>query len=255
LTPGIFSGLGVFETMRSYNGVIFALEDHLNRLHHGLKVLKIPQPCDRQKLRAYIYDALKTNRLKNARIRLTVWKGKKSVRMAIIVSPNKPYPKTKYAKGFKAMISNIRIDRKPRFCEVKSLDYFSFLMARRQAKVKGFDEALLLNPKGYISEGSYTNIFYVKDKVLFTPQLNSGCLNGITRQYVCAIAKRLKIEVKETLVLPGDLLQSDEAFVTNALIEIMPLTYLSAKPINKAKAGPFTKIFADEYVKLTKKLN
>ena len=100
MTPGIFNGRGVFETMRVYQGRIFALNEHLKRLVKGLKVLNIPSPCSQAKMQEYLYQSLKANRLRNARIRLMVWKNKGDVRISIAVFPYQPFSKARYKKGF-----------------------------------------------------------------------------------------------------------------------------------------------------------
>jgi branched-chain amino acid aminotransferase len=110
-----------------------------------------------------------------------------------------------------------------RWSNVKSLDYGVFAGAYAQAQKQGFDEALLLNRKGYIFEASRANIFWIKDKILYTPPLSSGCLKGITRQQVLKQARDLKISVKEENLTPEILKNSDFAFITNSLIGIKPI--------------------------------
>jgi branched-chain amino acid aminotransferase len=107
--------------------------------------------------------------------------------------------------------------------DLKSLDYELFAQANAQARSKGFDEALLLNRNGTIFEASRANIFWIKDKVLYTPPLSSGCLNGITRRQVVKQARSLKISVKEINLTPEILKNSDAAFLTNSLIGIKPI--------------------------------
>jgi len=240
LSPWVLSGRGVFETMRSYGGKIFLVNEHLERLTFGLRSLRIKTPHSLAQTKKYLYLSLKSNKLKNARLRLTVWQGKVGVRLSVIVWPYKPENKIKYTQGFRALISHFRQDRSTRRPAIKSIDYLRFLQAYRIARVKGKDEALLLNNRGFLVEGSRSNIFFIKHNVLFTPSLASGCLNGITRQTVLDIAKKMKLKPQEVLSQPQELFKADEAFLTNSLIELMPLTYLNNKKIGQGTMGPMT---------------
>jgi len=253
LSPWVLSGRGVFETMRSYEGKIFLVDEHLNRLFAGLKILKIKIPYLSAEIKKYLHLSLKSNKLKNARLRLTVWQGKTGIRLSIIVWPYIPEKKKKYRQGFKAIISHLRQDRAAQKPAIKSIDYLLFLQAYRIAKVKGKDEALLLNNRGYLVEGSRSNVFFVKDNVLFTPSLASGCLDGITRQTVLGIAKSLRIKCQEVLVQPQELFKADEAFLTNSLMELMPLTYVQNKKIGRGTIGPVTAKLLRAYRSLVRK--
>ncbi len=241
LSPGILSGAGVFETMRSYKGEIFALKQHLQRLYDGLKILKIQPPCLRKEMISYLNESLKVNNLKNARIRLIVWTAKKKTRISIAAFSYHPLLKEKYNQGFKAIFSDIRRDENAISSRIKTVNYLPLLMAQRKAKARGNDEAILLNSRGFVVEGSKTNIFYIKDKKLYTPALKSGCLNGITRQIVLKLAKKMDLQVSERLILPDNLFEADEAFLTNSLIEVMPLTVAQGQVIGSGKAGSLTK--------------
>lgn len=253
LSPGVLLGKGVFETMRSYGGVIFALDAHLARLDQGLKTLKMKSPYSTDEITHYLYSSLKTNRLKNARLRLTLWEANRRVKISIIAFPYQPYSQSKYARGFKAVFSDTRRDEHSKLSCIKSINYLPFILALRRAKEKGNDEAIFLNRGGYLAEGSRSNIFFVKKSKLYTPGLATGCLNGITRQVVLKVARAMKVDCKEVAVVPGALLDADEAFLTNSLVEIMPLTAIEGKKIGNGKAGPLTCKILAKYRKLTQK--
>lgn len=240
LSPWVLSGRGVFETMRSYHGKIFLVDEHLKRLFCGLEDLRIKVPYGGDEIKRYLSVVLESNKLKDARLRLTVWRGKTNVRISIIAWPYKAQEKEKYQKGFTAIISHIRQDTITKRPNIKSIDYLFFLKAYRLAKVKGKDEAVLVNSQGFLVEGSRSNIFLVKDQGLYTPSLASGCLNGITRKTVLHIARGLKIKCREILVSPKDLFEAQEAFFTNSLIELMPLTAVNNKKIGRGTMGPIT---------------
>ena len=136
---------------------------------------------------------------------------------------------------------------------IKSLNYLNFYLARRFAQIKGYNEAIMLNTKGSVVEGSYSNLFIVKNKILFTPSLDCGCLPGIARGVVLDLAKKLKIKVKETRIALKELISADEVFVTNSLIEVMPVTYIKDKKINKGITGEITGILSKQYRGLVEK--
>ncbi len=243
LSPGRLPGKGVFETMRAYNGEIFLLQEHLKRLLSGLNRLKIRSPYAKKEIVYWLRETLRRNRLKNARVRLTVWK-EKAHRPACISIAAVSYRALagKYKKGFRAMVCKARRNRtSPSGTEnIKSIDYSFFLKAYQDAVIRGCDEAILLNKKGEIVEGTRANVFFVKDGVLLTPELKCGCLNGITRQMVLKLAKEMRIRCRVTALGLESLLSCDEAFLTNSLIEIMPLTMLGTQPLHQGKAGPIT---------------
>lgn len=251
LSPCVLKGQGVFETMRAYQGEIFLLQEHLDRLFRGLKVLKIKFPDSGKTITRRVYETLRRSRLKNARVRLTVWKGKGRPRISVIAFPYRPYSIGKYKEGFQASVSDVRRDETSVLTRVKSIDYRFFLKAYQKAVRQGRDEAILLNRKGELVEGTRTNIFFVKKGILFTPGLKCGCLNGITRQEILRLAREKGIPCSAGAKGLPCLLNCDEAFLTNSLIGIMPLTSLEGKRIHKGEAGPVTTELTQCYKKST----
>lgn len=239
LTPGVLKAKGVFETMRARKGKVALRAAHLKRMSRGLKVLKLASPTPISTIPGHITRLLKVNRLKNARVRVMVWQKGGRVHAAVICEPLQAPGARQYEEGFKAILTNGH--RRNTSEPVKSLDYRIFRESLRKARAAGFDEALLLNRKGGLVEGSRTNIFLVKDNVLFTPPVASGCLPGVTRQVVLARARKLKLRCAAKALNARDLFEADEAFLTNALLGIMPLTSLGQKQIGTGRPGPVTK--------------
>lgn len=239
LAPGVVQGEGVFETMRAREGKIGDLKEHLDRLWKGLKFLNIRPPYPTERLEYYLYRTLKVNGFRQARVRLAVWREKRHVRTAVVCRPFRGHSGDKYRRGFHAVVSDIR-RKKTRSSHIKSMDYACFRRAFAQAKNKGFDEAILLNGRQEIVEGSRTNIFFVHQGVLCTPAIHCGALNGITRQQVIRRARREKIPVRMVAAGIRELFRADEAFVTNSLIGVMPLTAVAGRPVGSGKAGPVT---------------
>lgn len=252
LSPGIFCANGVFETMRAYHGKIFAVEKHLQRLRYGLKAIDIKTAYTNGKLKNLLKRVLDANKLKNARIRLSIWKDNSYVRIAIIAFKCCPPTKNMYKKGYAAVLSDTRRNEASILSRIKSLQYLDLFKAYKFAQRRGYDEAILLNLRGLIAEGSRSNIFFVKKRILYTPAISCGCLNGITRQIVIAIAKRQKIPCRQVETKPQQLLSCDESFLTNSLIEVMPLTRFQNKTLADGTAGPITKTLQRCYSKTVK---
>ncbi len=245
LDSGLFYGQGVFETMRSYDGRVFALDKHLHRLLKSLPAVKIKCPYSAKELARAINKVLRLNNFKDAYIRLTVWQGEKRANTLIFVKNFPSY----YKKGFRGLIADYPVNEKSPLAGIKSTNYLLFHLARKNAEEKGFDEALFLNTKGFLAEGSRSNIFFVKNGQIFTPALKCGCLPGITRGIVISLARSLEIPVKEEKLRAERLFGCEEAFLTSSLMEIMPLAKVNNKVINKGKAGQITTWLQEEYKK------
>ncbi len=225
--------------MRVANGKVVLLDAHLKRMSRGLKVLNLTPPKLFSAVPENIPRLLKVNRLQNACARLMVWQKAGRVHCAVISEPFKPLSARKYKEGFKALLTNGH--RRETSEPVKSLDYKIFRESLQKARAAGFDEALLVNRKNELVEGSRTNIFLVKDNCLLTPPIASGCLPGVTRQVVLSRARGLKIRCAAKTLNARDLFEADEAFLTNALLGIMPLTSVEGRWIGTCNPGPVTR--------------
>ena len=247
LLPWNLKGKGVFETMRAYEEKIFLLEEHLDRLQSGLKRLNIKIFYPKSEIEKYLDQIIQANGLKNARLRLCVWQEENRVRISIIAAEYRPPSQELYQKGFKAFLSSVRIAARRNCSSVKSIRYLPYIKSAREAEKRGCHEAVLLNQKGEVMEGSRSNLFFVYDGKLFTPALKSGCLNGITRQVVVKLAANRGLPVKSVVVKPRDLFKAEEIFITNSLIELMPLTQLNGRIIGKGKKGLITAQLLKDY--------
>ena len=214
-TPGVFKARGVFETMLAVDGFVMDTALHIRRLHLGLKVLGISSPDINPTL---LREVLLRNELTTGRVRLMVWQaGRKIHLMAVAMAQHSS------KKQYRVGVIETKRPASDRLANVKSLDYGLFAEAWAKAQMSGFDEALLINSRGHIFEASRANIFWFKDKVLYTPGLSSGCLNGITRQQVIKQAMILRIPVEEGDLTCAILEAADAAFLTNSLIGIKPI--------------------------------
>lgn len=239
LTPGILKGRGVFETLRVYPGAqIFGLPEHLSRLKYGLKTLNMQSPLSPRQMKDVLENILSLNYLTSAQVRLIVWQDphRRQTHAAVMAFSYEPFLESQYRKGFKAAISSIRSKKCFALPRIKSIDYTAFLRMYRQARSRGCDEGLLLNDRGELVEGSRSNIFFLTKSTLCTPALTSGCLKGITRGFVIRIAREIGLKVAPVRASVEDLLNADEAFLTNSLIEVMPLTAIDGKLVGNGKA-------------------
>jgi branched-chain amino acid aminotransferase group I len=262
---GFLYGYGLFETMRAYNEHIFCLDRHLARLRHSAHSLGLAYSIlnvveGKQSLETACMETLEANKLKDARLRLTVSAGEGDMtpdpstcsRPTVLITARNlvSLPPEKYESGFKAMLSSLRRNSQSPLSRLKSTCYMENILARMAARAAGYDEAILLNEHGYLAEGSTTNIFLISNGELITPSLESGLLPGITREVVLEIARASNIKTLERQVELKELVETGEAFVTNSILELMPLTWLEGKPIGSGKPGELTKKMRAAYKKL-----
>jgi len=230
---GFLYGYGLFETMRAYRGKIFLLERHIKRLLSSAELIGLSFRLAEIDLGKACIDTLRANGLEDARLRLTVsngeadalpWAGVSSTPTVLVTTTGYTAPAAPiYSQGFKAIVSSLcRYSQSP-LSRLKSANYLLSVLAKMEAGAAGLDEALLLNEHGFIAEGSISNVFFANSQGLVTPSLGSGILPGITREVVIEIAEALDLGVTERDVSLADLEQFDEAFLTNSLMEIMPL--------------------------------
>jgi branched-chain amino acid aminotransferase len=258
LDYGFLFGFGLYETIRAYNGKPFRLDSHLARLRYSADKLRILVKT--AEIRQAVKDTVKANGFADTRIRITVSIGEGTITpnlascveptIAVLVTEYHPPAPEKYRNGFKVIISSIRRNSRSPVTYMKSANTMEAMLARQEARNKDKDEALFLNEKGFLTEASGSNVFLVKDGILITPRFEAGILPGVTRVVVFEVANQLGIRVREKNVRLEELLQADEAFITNSLIEIVPVTEVGGKIIGKGKPGPVTKRLAKAYKEL-----
>ena len=255
---GFLYGYGLFETMRAYHGTIFLLERHLKRLLDSAAVIGLGSKLNDIDLGKACTDTLVANGLQDARLRLTVSRGEvdsfpgssTSATPTVLVTAKSYSPLSEeiYNRGFRAGVSFLRRYSQSSLSRLKSANYLLSVLAKMEAEAAGLDESLLLNEHGFITEGSISNVFFVSHTGLVTPPLESGILPGITREIVMELAHPLGINITEAKVRLEDLGQFDEAFLTNSVMELMPLVEV------KDQAGKAITIGSGRPGKLTKKL-
>jgi branched-chain amino acid aminotransferase len=250
LTPGDFEARGVFETMRVDDGQIVLLDRHLQRLRQGLRILRLRLTHTTKEIESIVARVVMFNQFKNGRCRIMVFERNGGpVELAVMVMPRNVFSEQDYFHGYDVTTVNCPGPSSSRFALVKSLDYGKYLNAYRYARSKGFNEALLINQKGFVFEASRSNVFFLKDETVYTPSLTLGCLDGITRRLVMDSARELKLTVKAVNPKVQDFLRADEAFLTNSLIGVMPVTKLDGKIIQSGRVGDWTYKIRSKYLK------
>jgi len=248
---GFLYGDGVFEGIRAYNGRVFRLQEHLDRLYDSARTIDLTVPISKQEMGEIILEVLRRNQLSNGYIRPLVSRGvgdlgldprkcpKASV-IVIAVEWGAMYGEL-YEKGLKAITVSVR--RNPADAlppNVKSLNYLNNILAKIEANYKGGDEAIFFDTNGYIAEGSGDNIFVVKNGVIFTPPTLNN-LRGITRAVVLEIAKSHGLTLMEQNLGYYDMYSADEVFVTGTAAEVAPIVLIDGRSIGTGKPGPVTR--------------
>ena len=249
---GLLYGDGVFEGIRAYNGGVFKLKEHIDRLYRSAHALMLHIPLTKEKMTQAVLETLRKNNLSNAYIRLVVTRGvgdlgldpRKCPKPSIIIITDtiSIHASEAKEKGISTMISWVKrnsVDATTH--EIKSLNYLNSVLAKIEATANGVDEAICLDKNGCISEGVGENLFIVKDGKIFTPPSSTGALAGITAQVAIKLAKNLGYNVTETNITPFQLFTADEAFFTGTAAEIVPIREVNKRQIGNGRPGPVTK--------------
>ncbi|MDR0956713.1 MAG: branched-chain-amino-acid transaminase [Endomicrobium sp.] len=265
LDHGLLYGDGIFEGIRAYNGRVFRLKEHLERLWSSAKAINLAVPIQKKEIEKAIIKTLLANKLSEAYIRLIVTRGcgdlsidpkncTMSPSLIIIASSVSLYPEEFYINGMEVITTCIRRIRQDSLSpNVKSLNYLNNILAKMQATKSGVMEAIMLNAEGYVVECTSDNIFLVKDDIVYTPSASDGALMGITRDTVIELAKnKLKIPVKEERISVYDVYTADECFLTGTAAEVIPVIAVDSRQILDGKPGKITLKLIEEFKSLTR---
>ncbi len=258
---GFLYGDGVFEGIRAYNGVVFKLKEHVDRLYRSAHAIMLNIPLTKEEMIQAVVATLRLNKMKDSYIRLIVSRGvgdlgldpRKCPKPAVIIITDTINIKAGNAKetGITTMFSWVRrnpVDATTH--EIKSLNYLNSILAKIEANNNGVDEAMCLENNGYIAEGVGENVFIVKNSELFSPPTSTGALAGITAEVVVSIAAKLGIKVTITNLTPFMLFSADEAFFTGTAMEMVPIREVNKRSIGTGKPGPVTKKLMVEFQKV-----
>jgi len=256
---GFLYGDGVYEAIRCYNGVVFKLKEHLNRLYESAKSIRLTVPIDKQELSRVVVDVLKKNQLKNGYVRIVLSRGvgrmgvdpRNCPKATVVVMAEAREPLFgDDVKGISAIISSLR--RTPSWSldpRIKTLNYLNNILAKIEAIDAGVEEAIMLNEQGYVAETSTENIFIIKNNDVSTPHPSLGVLKGITRDVVIQSVKELNYPLEERSITVHELYNADEIFVTGTAAEIVPIVKISGRIVGNGEVGPRFKSILNQFRK------
>jgi branched-chain amino acid aminotransferase len=258
---GFLYGDGVFEGIRAYNGTVFKLKEHIDRLYRSAHAITLNIPLSKEEMTRAVIGTLRKNKMKDSYIRLVVSRGigdlgldpRKCPKPSIVIITDTISIRAGNAKetGITAMFSWVRrnpVDATTQ--EIKSLNYLNSVLAKIEANAAGVDEALCLESNGYIAEGAGENIFIVKNGELFTPPAATGALAGITSEVISSVAAKMGIKLMVTNLTPFMVFSADEAFFTGTAMEVVPIREVNRRQIGTGKPGPITIKLMAEFQKI-----
>ena len=259
---GLLYGDGVFEGIRFYNGRVFELEAHLDRLWDSSRAICLTIPLSREEMTEAVLASVRENELRDGYIRLLITRGVgtlglnpetcKKPSVIIIAASISLYPEELYLKGLDVITCGTRRIAPGAFSpQVKSLNYLNNVLAKIEAIQAGAGEGLMLNEQGFVAECTGDNIFIIKRGVLSTPPISSGSLRGITREVVIRIAGEFGMTVQEPQMTRYDIYTADECFLTGTAAEIIPAISLDKRPIGTGKPGEVTARLIARFRELT----
>jgi branched-chain amino acid aminotransferase len=255
---GLLYGDGVFEGIRVYNGKIFELEAHINRLFESAKAIRLTVPLSKKELIRAVKKTAEANDVMGGYIRLVVTRGVGTLglnpfvcensRVFIIADNIQLYPEEFYEKGMK-VISATTIRNHPLALppQVKSLNYLNNILAKIEALDNNVAEAIMYNHEGYVAEATGDNIFMAKNGVIYTPPVEAGALEGITRAVVIRLAKQENLPVIEKNLTRFDLYVCDEFFLTGTAAEVIGVVEIDGRVIGDGKPGPYTRLLRKKF--------
>ena len=255
---GLLYGDGVFEGIRLYDGCVFKLDEHLERLEFSAKSILLELPMGRGELAEAVCESCRVNGLSNGYVRLIVTRGPGHLGLTpdgcgpagviIIADDIQLYPPELYETGLKIItVPTRRINSSALPPAVKSLNYLNNILAKIEAKKVGFQEALMLNDKGEVAECTGDNVFVLSKGTLLTPPLDAGSLRGITRGTVMDIADELEVPLREQALTRYDLWTAEECFLTGTAAEVIPCVEVDHRTVGSGIPGEFTKRFISSF--------
>ena len=256
-------GDGLFEGIRIYHHKVFKLDEHLDRLYHGIKYLNYKMTITQPELRQIILDTCKKSDMDAGYIRLNVTRGTglgldpknidQQPNVMVMINSLALYPESAYETGLDVVTTSFKtIPADALDPRLKCIGkYASNILAKQEANTRGAGEGLMLNHQGELAECTGDNIFLIQNGVIRTPDPASGILKGVTRDTVIELARGIGIKVEECKLTPFDLYSADEAFLTGTAAEVIPMVTIDGRNIGDGQPGIITKQLIELYRKET----
>lgn len=258
---GFLFGAGIYETLRTYHRAPFLLDRHLRRLRASADAIGLSVPLGDGQFAARIDETMAAaQEAGESYVRLVVTRGVGALSydpavcpeptVVVIVMPHVELPPTLRADGIQVTVSSV-IRNHPRALDprIKSNNLLNNALAMQEALRRGASEALMRNHRGELSECAQSNFFLVRQGEALTPPLESGLLEGVTRNFLFEIGRAAGVPVRETVLRDADLGTADEAFVTSSTREVLPVTAIDGRQVGAARPGPVTRALAREYLR------
>jgi len=260
---GFLYGDGVFEGMRSYSGKVFRLQEHLDRLWHSARAICLEIPMSQDAMATAVNQTLEKNSISDGYVRLVVSRGAGTLgldpsrcndpQVIIIADTIALYPEEYYEHGMEIVTaSTIRNHPAALNPRIKSLNYLNNILAKIEGAKAGCVEALMLNHKGEVAECTGDNIFLVKSGTIYTPPIDAGILEGITRNAVIELAEQAGIAVRQIPLTRHDVYTADECFLTGSAAEVIPVVKVDTRPIGDGQPGPISRDLKERFHRLTR---
>jgi branched-chain amino acid aminotransferase len=260
---GLLYGDGIFEGIRAYNGRVFKLKEHIDRLFYSAKAILLDVPLSHSEMMKAVVETCRRNKIRDGYIRLVVTRGVgtlglnpnrcKNPSVIVIAGKIQLYPPELYRKGMEIVtvptVRNLHSALNP---AIKSLNYLNNILAKIEANQAGCEEAIMLNAEGFVAECTGDNVFIIKEGRLSTPPLSAGALYGITRRTVLEMAEEMGMTCDEPNLTRYDLFNADECFLTGTGAEIVPVVKIDGRVIGNGKPGLATQKLVVQYRALTK---
>ena len=258
---GLLYGDGIFEGIRAYNGRVFKLKEHIDRLFCSAKAILLNIPLTHEQMCQAVVDTCRENNLRDGYIRLLVTRGVgglglnpnrcKNPSVIVIADKIQLYPQEYYERGLTIITvpttRNLHSALNP---AIKSLNYLNNILAKIEANNGGCEEAIMLNAEGYVAECTGDNLFLIKGDQMLTPPLSAGALYGITRGVVMDLARESGLKVSEPNLTRYDVFNADECFLTGTGAEVVPVVKVDGRVIGTGTPGPRTRDLVQKYHKL-----
>lgn len=259
---GLLYGDGIFEGIRFYNGRVFRLDEHVERLLLSARAILLPMPWTAEEIVSAVCETIQANGLQDGYIRLVITRGVgglglnpylcKEPSMFIIASTITLYSEENYENGLTLVTCATRRPTPGALSpQVKSLNYLNNVMAKAEALKAGCAEGVMLNEQGYVAECTGDNLFIVKKGRIYTPPVSDGSLDGITREVIFELCEKEGLSIEDKTLTRYDIYTADECFLTGTAAEVIPATMLDERPIGTGKPGPITKQLLKAFVALT----
>lgn len=245
----VLYGMGLFETIKVSGGRPVVPERHLARLFRSAGELGLSVPFGPGKLEEMVYETAAKNKMEGGGLRMTLTAGEGGSGPSVVIrARTNPYVDENYIKGVSAVFAGHRRNETSPLVRHKTLNYWENILARRAAMEGGYSEALFINISGNLAEGSASNIFIISGGRVSTPDVESGLLPGITRQRVIEACRDMDLQAEERKVRPEELAGADEAFLTSALMGVMPLVRIGGENIGGGVPGKVTRLIMENGV-------